>query len=534
MKSKLFLILTLFFSITIGVTPAAAMEIDTPAQLQAGEFVVSISSQDFSACALTSLGNVTCWGLDMTYAVHNTPYPILGLGVSRQIALGDGYGCALGSDEKVRCWGNNNYGQLGRDPSVLLRATTPLEVPGMTGVKSIAAGINHTCALKMDGSLYCWGNNQDGKIGNGNTNTQVTPFQVNLAEKMIDVAASKYNTCAIVDVTRSVYCWGNNMVGQVGIGYSSYDPILLPQRVSITSVKKITMDEGHVCAVTIANNVLCWGGNYAGELGYDPKLDQYPNPGSLNKDDIIIPIPVNLGAGQVLDVSAGHQFTCYVMIGGGVRCVGSNNGSLGTLGNAGYLIYTYQSVRVYNIRGGIAKLFSGKGTTYALTTGGSIYCWGACYRGDGSIRGDHTTPIRFEGLTGTPALGSNYPDGQDGSIFSISGQGFGEDLDVGLTINSSVLSPDMKIKTSSEGQFTFDLDLFGGLSGANQLAAARPDGQYTITMSAGGQSASTILKISSLSPKRAVEEPASLVTMRVPPGVNPMPDISVFLPLLFR
>ncbi len=533
MNTKWISYLTLFFLLIVVVPHVEAKQDEKLPQLQMSEFVTNISPHDFSACGLTNLGNVYCWGMDFNYVDHNTPYFVSGLGVSTQIAVGTGYACALGADGKVRCWGNNNDAQLGRDPSQTLRSDTPLEVPGISQVKAIAVGNNHSCAVKIDGSLYCWGNNQYGKVGTGNTHLQIAPYKVTFPEAVKDVVASKYNTCALSDVIGRVYCWGNNAVGQVGIGFSSQEASLLPQGVSIAGIKKLVMDEAHVCAITIANGVLCWGGNYAGELGHDPKLDEFPDPGSPSKQDNIIPIPVDIGAGLVLDVSTGHQFTCYVMLGGGVRCLGNNNGSLGTLGNGGYLIYTYQPVRVYNIRGGMAKLVSSEGNTYAITSSGSIYCWGSCYRGDGSVRSDHTTPIHFTGMLGVPSLGSNYLDGQDGSIFSISGQGFGDNLDVGLTANSNVLSPDMKIKTSSEGQFTFDLNLFG-TSGLAHHMTAHKDGSYRIMMTVGGQSASVILKVSALAPKRALEEPASSVMLILPTFVNPLSDISVFLPFAYK
>jgi hypothetical protein len=462
---------------------------------------------------------------------HKTPYKIEGLGVTRQIALGEGHACALGADAKMRCWGNNSDGQLGRPPSEVLQTAAPLETPGMDDVRSIGLGYRFSCAVKNDGRLFCWGNNQYGTVGNGTKTNQSSPFQVVFPNKMLEVAGGFSNTCAVEDVTRAVYCWGYNGKGTVGAGSSAPEYILLPQRVAITSVKKLLVKEMHVCALTDANNALCWGNNYSGELSYDNKLDQFPNPGTSNKDDNIIPMPVLLNAGQVLDAAVGHNFTCFLMAGGGARCVGSNNGADGTLGNGWNLIETYQSVRVYNIRGGMAKLYAGPAATYAMTPSGSLYCWGMCYRGDGSVRKEQPTPIHFVGFTGGPSLGSNFTEGQDGSVFSVSAQGFGEDLDIGLTINSHVLSKDFKVKTNAEGQCTFDVD-FGVAADQLGAAAARPDGTYTLTVEAGGQSASTQIRLAARAPKQAAETPAAAVVFGVPGWLMPVVDRLSYFPLV--
>jgi alpha-tubulin suppressor-like RCC1 family protein len=131
--------------------------------------------------------------------------PISGIGV----AAGDQHTCALLNDRRVRCWGQNDRGQLG-DGTVVNRLT-PVTVSGLAGVSAIAVGGKHTCALQTDGAVWCWGWNNDGQLGNGtggNTSSHArTPVAVGTLPGVLALAAGGTHTCAVLR-THRVACWG--------------------------------------------------------------------------------------------------------------------------------------------------------------------------------------------------------------------------------------------------------------------------------------------------------------------------------------
>ena len=139
--------------------------------------VSMISAQINHTCALKITGGVKCWGYngsgqlgDGTNIERHKPVDVFGLtsGV-KSIATGDDFACALLSSGVVKCWGYNNFGQLGNGS--FETAFKPVEVEGLGGnVKGIGAGENHCCAITSSGGVKCWGNNWAGQLGNNSTN----------------------------------------------------------------------------------------------------------------------------------------------------------------------------------------------------------------------------------------------------------------------------------------------------------------------------------------------------------------------------
>lgn len=229
-------------------------------------------------CILTATGGVKCWGKnqdgqvgDGTTADKNKPVYVSGLvsGVAAVVA-GWSHSCALMSSGGVRCWGNNQDGQLG-DGTTVAR-NTPTEVVGLgAGVTALTAGGRHTCALMINVAVKCWGQNQRGQLGDGTTADRVAPVNVaNLPNGVIAIAAGGQHTCALM-LAGTVKCWGNNGEGQLGAG-----GLLL--KVTATDVARmtapavaITAGKAHTCALLSDNVVRCWGDNEYGQLGEDPK-----------------------------------------------------------------------------------------------------------------------------------------------------------------------------------------------------------------------------------------------------------------------
>jgi len=191
--------------------------------------VAAIAAGYLHTCALTTSGGVKCWGLNRYGELGNgsttdpiTPVDVSGL-ASGVVALAAGgtHSCALTAAHGVKCWGRNDSGQLG-DGSTTDR-TTPVDVSGLaSGVIALSAGYSHTCALTTGGAVKCWGQNDFGQLGDGSTTKRSTPVDViGLTSGVIALSAGGSNTCALTTVG-GMKCWGDGAFGQLGDGTGPY------------------------------------------------------------------------------------------------------------------------------------------------------------------------------------------------------------------------------------------------------------------------------------------------------------------------
>jgi alpha-tubulin suppressor-like RCC1 family protein/pimeloyl-ACP methyl ester carboxylesterase len=239
--------------------------------------VAAIAAVGEHTCAVTTSGGVKCWGSnwrgqlgDGTTTDRLTPVDVSGLasGVAA-IAAGGEHTCAVTTSGGVKCWGRNEYGQLG-DGTTTDRLT-PVDVSGLTGgVVAIAAGWRHTCALTTGGGVKCWGLNNQGQLGDGTGASRLTPVNVSgLMDGVAAIAAGGFYTCALT-TGGGVKCWGNNWYGQLGDGTTTRR--LTPVDVSglASGVAAIAAGLEHTCALTTGGGAKCWGYNQYGQLGIDP------------------------------------------------------------------------------------------------------------------------------------------------------------------------------------------------------------------------------------------------------------------------
>lgn len=176
-------------------------------------------------CAVTTAGGLKCWGSDSFGQLGNdasltnqpTPVDVLGLTSGVESAgAGDGHTCAVTTGGGLKCWGRGDYGQLG-PTAVVVRQPTPVDVQGLpSSVASVAAGWNHTCAVTSAGGLKCWGRDNYGQLGNDAALTnQTTPVDVQgLTSGVLSVATGSFSTCAAT--TSGLKCWGDDSLGQLG------------------------------------------------------------------------------------------------------------------------------------------------------------------------------------------------------------------------------------------------------------------------------------------------------------------------------
>ncbi|MGC9079924.1 MAG: RCC1 domain-containing protein, partial [Nanopusillaceae archaeon] len=188
------------------------------------------------------------------------------------IAAGGSHTCALLSDGTVKCWGSNDDGQLGDGTNVYRH--TPVIVQNLSNAIAIAAGESHTCALLSDGTVWCWGYNAFGQLGYGTYFTdRYTPVKVQNLSNAIAIAAGGYHTCALLS-DRTVWCWGSNYFGQLGDGTREdrHTPVKVQ---NLSNVIAIAAGWYHTCALLYDGTVWCWGDNDDGQLGDGTNITRY-------------------------------------------------------------------------------------------------------------------------------------------------------------------------------------------------------------------------------------------------------------------
>ncbi len=288
------------------------------------EAVTAVSLGDAHTCALTTVGDVLCWGENdagklgdgTSGGIRMTPAAVSGLESAVSVAAGFLHTCALTTEGGVKCWGSNFFGQLGTG-SGAAESALPVDVSGLTsGVAAIAAGGYHTCAVMLAGGVVCWGRNDHGQLGDGSDSSAAsTPVGVvGLAGGVAAVAAGAFHTCALT-TSGGVACWGRNTAGQLGDGTFAGGAIPVDV-LDLTNVAAIAAGGLHTCASAPAG-VSCWGRDGDGQLGDGASGSARATPASV------------VGLERAADLAAGFEHTCAVDA-AGVTCWGNNTaGQLG-------------------------------------------------------------------------------------------------------------------------------------------------------------------------------------------------------------
>lgn len=387
-------------------------------------------------CAVTTGGDVKCWGPNYNYSAgvdvvgaDGFPAPVtipttVVSGAANIARYGD-FSCATLLQGGLKCWGTRSYAGFGDGG---IRKKTPEELPFFRGkqLRKVVLGAAHSCALDTTGRVYCWGDNSRGQLATDTVQNSNEPLEVG-PRRFADITAGADYVCAI-GMDENVQCWGGNVWRQLGFDPAGFSN--RPQKVlSGSSVDLVATGDLSTCAIT-GGLRKCWGEG----VGTSPVTIQsavFPVdlrqmiglshiiPGRLGRycgirmqggevicDDV--GVIEGSGAGNLL-ISGGHGYTaCFITSASGLKCFGCN--FVGILGNGAPLNYSCSineptinlASPVVGMDGGVTDVAVGR--TYACAIkNGRVYCWGQNgigQLGDGT-KIDRASPVEVVGLPGT-------------------------------------------------------------------------------------------------------------------------------------
>jgi alpha-tubulin suppressor-like RCC1 family protein len=335
-------------------------------------------------CATFATGFSFCWGRnffgqigDGTTTDRLEPAvvrDIAGTSLAERVAVGERHSCAVRDNGTVACWGDNSLGQLG-DGTTTSRLI-PVTVGGqsrttlLTQARAVAAGDRHTCAHLVN-SIRCWGDNSFGQLGDGTTTTRLTSVAAFTSPFTEALAVGDFHNCTLLG-NRTVRCWGRNNAGQLGDGTTT-NRLTPVEVVGLTGIKAIVTGSEHSCALHGDGAVSCWGRNDRGQLGYT-------GPASL--------VPARIGGlANIVALAAGNLHTCGLTANGFAICWGANE--FGQIGNG--LVQASSLPTVARVPDNAIAIAAGDFYSCALLRIGYVSCWGL--NGVGQL-GDGTTTNR--------------------------------------------------------------------------------------------------------------------------------------------
>jgi alpha-tubulin suppressor-like RCC1 family protein len=342
-----------------------------------------------------------------------------------EVAVGEAHTCALRSDHTVSCWGFDwkpySYHAVGMSVPIIA-STTPYTIPGLTDVVAIRSGGRHTCATKSDGTLWCWGHNESGQLGDGTYASSAKPVQVAGMSGVTMFDLGRFHTCAVgaYQDAPGLYCWGQaSYGGHAGgpntsisrLGNHGFLDQPAPSRADLSAataagqtIRSLSTGANNSCVAMSDNTVWCWGSNNLGQLG------------TGNTTSTLVPVAASL-AGFTIPAGAAiaevtctrgqdRDSSCLRLTNGAVYCWGSDNyGELGDGTTATMTRNAPTAPATTTALGGatFTQLASGAGFHCGLASNGSVYCWGHGFRGvlgnGDTTDANQSAPVQVMGLT---------------------------------------------------------------------------------------------------------------------------------------
>ena len=298
------------------------------------------------------LGDTSNRGDNSSEMGDNLPVVDLGTGrTAKAIAAGDYHTCAILDNASIKCWGANASGQLGigdtrnrGDESSDMGDTLPaVDLGSGRTAKVIVAGGSHTCTILDDSSIKCWGENDQGQLGLGNTTDSLNASVVDMGSGITAkaIAAGESHTCAILN-NSAIKCWGRANEGQMGLYKWNENIGDEPNEMGVTGQDDLTnigtgrtataiaAGKYHNCAILDNSSIKCWGANTSGQLGLGDTVNRGATTDGSDQMGDNLPV-VDLGSGRTArGIIAGDNQTCAILDNALIKCWGSNiSGELG-------------------------------------------------------------------------------------------------------------------------------------------------------------------------------------------------------------
>jgi alpha-tubulin suppressor-like RCC1 family protein len=351
-------------------------------------------------CALTVTKKAYCWGLGTGGALGNNaaansnlPVAVNTSGITgstnfASLYSADSHSCAIMDDNATYCWGAGSHGRLGYGGTTqknLPFAPDTNAIGGFTNFKSLSLGDSHTCGITNLDTLYCWGSNSSGQIGNAATTDALTPtavaFGATTTVKL--VSAGSTSTCA-QKTDNGIYCWGDGTYGQLGNGVSTAitsSPIAATATsgLDLANISSFTGNEGF-CVRNALGDMRCWGASEYQQLGNNANAS---GPVKVNTSNLT-------GTKKFTKLSAGYYHVCGIGTDAQIYCWGGGyNGQVGVGSNGEFSKPV--AVDTSSLPAGLTftDIRAGYYHACAIASNSNMYCWG--YNGDGELGNNSTT-----------------------------------------------------------------------------------------------------------------------------------------------
>ena len=287
---------------------------------------------------------------------------------AKDIDLGANHSCAILDDNTLKCWGDNTHGQLGDGTTSRRTRAQLVNFPNNRHPKKVVLGKEHSCAILDNNTLRCWGNNQYYQLGDGTNTNRKSPVYINVGSgrNVKSLALGGSHTCAILD-NNDMKCWGRNNRGQIGLGYRSDAPNQTPISVNLGTAhaKQVALGDEHTCALLSDNSLKCWGLNSWGQLG------------TGNRHHRFSPVDINVGTSRYAKhIQSGTDHVCAILDDNSVTCWGRNDfGQLGTPIAQDYL-YPGTIINMGDTSLLVEDMNLGRSYSCAVLSDSTLKCWG--------------------------------------------------------------------------------------------------------------------------------------------------------------
>ena len=342
-------------------------------------------------------------------SAEHSQSPSANRAVSQRIALGDAFACEVVSG-RVYCWGDNQEGAIGQSLAVSYR-DYPVEVAGISTAVGVAAGSTFACAVLSGGTVTCWGRNDKGQTGRASALSSPVPVEVSGLTSVVAVSAGGATACALLS-GGTVKCWGDNDKGGLGRGSDSpsYDttPVAVSglTGVSAISTSRDTFQGSRTCALKTDTTVMCWGNNPYGSLGNGVDSNDPSFVDHFNSPQPVLDASTNLALQSAIAIDVGADHACVILANSTAKCWGENIvGQIGnTSGQRSLKATPVMSDDGYSALSGIVSISAGWDGSCLVVSSGVGKCFGENMNGmlGNGLTGSSGTlgvPINVVGVT---------------------------------------------------------------------------------------------------------------------------------------